>query len=60
VRTKARPDAGKRAVEWLPWGAALGYLGKKDEAKKQFAQAAGLDLTAADKAELAGVSAHRG
>ena len=35
------------------WGEALGYAGKKDEAQKQFAVAAGLDLSSADKAELA-------
>jgi len=29
------------------------YVGRKDEAHKQIAQAAGLDLSAADKAELA-------
>lgn len=29
------------------------YAGKKDEAKKQFVPAEGLDLTPADKAELA-------
>jgi hypothetical protein len=32
--------------------------GKKDVAQKQFALAAGLDLTAADKAELAKQSLH--
>lgn len=29
------------------------YAGRKDDAQKQFALAAGLDLSAADKAELA-------
>ena len=29
------------------------YAGKKDEAQKQYALAAGLDLSEADKAELA-------
>jgi hypothetical protein len=37
----------------LKWGEALVYAGKKDEAQKQFARAGGLDLSAADKAELA-------
>jgi peptidoglycan/LPS O-acetylase OafA/YrhL len=32
-------------------GEALGYAGKRDEAQKQFELAAGLDLSAADKAE---------
>jgi tetratricopeptide (TPR) repeat protein len=38
----------------LKWGEALAKLGKRDEAKAQFAMAAGLDLTAAERAELAG------
>ena len=50
-------DAEQYAPNWgrlhLKWGEALGYAGKKDEAQKQFAIAAALDLTAADKAELA-------
>jgi tetratricopeptide (TPR) repeat protein len=50
-------EAEKYAPNWgklhLKWGEALGDTGKKDEAKKQFALAAGLDLSAADKAELA-------
>ncbi len=49
-------EAAKYAPNWgrlhLKWGEALGYDGKRDEAKKQFALAAGLDLSAADKAEL--------
>jgi len=32
-----------------------GYAGRKDEAQKQYAIAAGLDLSADDKAELAKV-----
>ena len=55
-------EAGKYAPNWgglhLKWGEALGYAGKKDEAQKQFAIAAGLDLIAADRAELARVNAH--
>jgi tetratricopeptide (TPR) repeat protein len=49
--------ADKYAPNWghlhLKWGAALGFARRKDEAQKQFAQAAGLDLSGADKAELA-------
>jgi tetratricopeptide (TPR) repeat protein len=50
-------EADKYAPNWgrlhLKWGEALGYAG---EARKQFARAAQLDLTAADKAELARVA----
>ena len=50
-------EAEKYAPNWgrlhLKWGEALFYAGKKDEAQKQFARAAGLDLSSADKAELA-------
>ena len=53
-------EAEKYAPNWgrlhLKWGEALGYAGQKDEAQKQFALAAGLDLSSADKAELAKVS----
>ena len=42
----------------LKWGEALGYAGKKDEAKGQFARAAQLDLTGAGKVELARQSPH--
>ena len=53
-------DADKYAPNWgrlhLKWGEALVYAGKKDEAQKQFALAAALDLSAADKAELAKVA----
>jgi tetratricopeptide (TPR) repeat protein len=49
-------EAEKYAPNWgrlhLKWGEALTYAGKKDEAQKQFALAAGLDLSADDKAEL--------
>ncbi len=50
-------EAEKYAPNWgrlhLKWGEALAYAGKKDEARKQFARAGQLDLTAADKSELA-------
>jgi len=36
------------------WSEALFYSGRKDEARKQFAAAAGLDLSVAEKAELRG------
>jgi len=53
-------EAEKYAPNWgrlhLKWGEALGYAGRKDEAQKQFALAAGLDLSDVDKAELAKVS----
>jgi tetratricopeptide (TPR) repeat protein len=53
-------EAEKYAPNWgrlhLKWGEALGYAGRKDDAQKQFALAAGLDLSSADKAELAKVS----
>jgi hypothetical protein len=50
-------EAAKYAPNWgrlhLKWSEALGYAGKKDDAQKQYALAAGLDLSAADKNELA-------
>jgi tetratricopeptide (TPR) repeat protein len=52
-------EAEKYAPNWgrlhMKWGEALGYAGQKDEAQKQYAMAAGLDLSSADKAELAKV-----
>jgi hypothetical protein len=49
-------EAEKYAPNWgrlhLKWGEALVYAGKKDEAKKQFSRAAGLDLTPSEKSEL--------
>ncbi len=39
----------------LKWGQALANLGKADEARAQWKLAAGLDLTAAERAELARV-----
>ncbi len=53
-------EADKYAPNWgrlhLKWGEALVYAGQRDEARKQFAFAATLDLSADDKAELAKVS----
>ena len=50
-------EAKNYAPNWgrlhLKWGEALGYAGKKDEARKEFTGASTLDLSAADKAELA-------
>jgi tetratricopeptide (TPR) repeat protein len=55
-------EANKYAPNWgrlhLKWGEALLYAGRPDEAKKQFAIAAGLDLVAPDKVELLRMSAH--
>jgi tetratricopeptide (TPR) repeat protein len=55
-------EAEKYAPNWgrlhLKWGEALVYAGKPDEAKKQFARAAQLDLTSAEKAELARLKPH--
>jgi tetratricopeptide (TPR) repeat protein len=52
-------QAAKCAPNWgrlhLKWGEALGYAGKKDDARTQFAFALGLDLSDAEKAELARV-----
>jgi len=49
-------EAAKYAPNWgrlhLEWGKALFYTGRKDESKKRIAMAAGLDLSAADKASL--------
>jgi tetratricopeptide (TPR) repeat protein len=53
-------EAEKYAPNWgrlhLKWGEALLWAGKPEEAKKQFATAASLDLSAAEKSELARVS----
>jgi tetratricopeptide (TPR) repeat protein len=50
-------EAEKCAPNWgrlhLKWGEALYYAGDRDEAKAQFARAAQLDLTPAEKSELA-------
>jgi len=57
-------EAAKYAPNWgrlhLKWGEALIYAGKPDEAKQQFAIASGLDLSSADRAQLAGVSGPHG
>ncbi|HWU56562.1 MAG TPA: hypothetical protein VN175_13725 [Rhizomicrobium sp.] len=49
--------ADQYAPKWgrlhLKWGEALFYAGKRNEARKQFARAAQLDLTPSEKAELA-------
>ena len=56
-------EAEKYAPNWgrlhLKWGEALFYAGRKDEAQKQYALAAGLDLSDADKAELAGTTSNQ-
>jgi tetratricopeptide (TPR) repeat protein len=53
-------EAEKYAPNWgrlhLKWGEALASAGKKDEAQRQFALAATLDLSVADKAELAALA----
>ncbi len=53
-------EAAKYAPKWgrlhLKWGEALWWSGKHDEANKQFAIAAGLDMTPSEKAELAKVA----
>jgi tetratricopeptide (TPR) repeat protein len=50
-------DADRYAPRWghlhLKWGEALYYAGRKDEARKEFAVAAGLELSRADRAALA-------
>jgi len=55
-------EAEKYAPDWgrlhLKWGEALAYAGKKDEAKKQFAGAAELNLAPSEMSELARQSPH--
>jgi tetratricopeptide (TPR) repeat protein len=57
-------DANRYAPNWgrlhLKWGEALIYVGNPDEARKQFVVAAGLDLSVADKSELARMRAVHG
>ena len=52
-------EANKYAPNWgrlhLKWSEALNYAGRKDEAARQLAQAASLDLTPREKSELAGI-----
>ena len=54
---QAEPLAPNWGRLHLKWGKALLYSGKKAEARKHFARAATLDLTAAEKSELANLSA---
>jgi tetratricopeptide (TPR) repeat protein len=53
-------EANKYAPNWgrlhVKWGEALYYMGRRDEARAQFARAAALDLTPSEKSELARVS----
>ncbi len=53
-------EADKYAPNWgrlhLKWGEALWWSGKRDEARKQFVIAAGLDMTPTEKAELTRIS----
>jgi tetratricopeptide (TPR) repeat protein len=55
-------QAEKYAPNWgrlhLKWGEALYYAGKRDEAQKQIARAAALDLTPTEKAELSRFPVH--
>jgi len=57
-------EADKYAPHWgrlhLKWGEALHWSGDKDGAKKQFAVASGLDLSPAEKSELATEESRRG
>ena len=57
-------EANKYAPNWgrlhLKWGEAFMWSGKRDEAEKQLRAAAGLDLTAAEKSELAHVRGAHG
>jgi len=50
-------EANKYAPNWgrlhTKWGEALGYVGRKDDARAQYHIASMLDLSVADKAELA-------
>jgi tetratricopeptide (TPR) repeat protein len=50
-------EANKYAPNWghlhIKWGEALGYVGQKDEAGAQYRIASTLNLSAADKVELA-------
>jgi tetratricopeptide (TPR) repeat protein len=53
-------EADKYAPNWgrlhLKWGEALWWSGDKDGARKQFAAAAGLDMTPSEKSELVRVN----
>jgi tetratricopeptide (TPR) repeat protein len=54
-------EANKYAPNWgrlhLKWGEALFYAGRRGDARKQFAAAAQLDMSAAEMAELTRLSA---
>ena len=54
-------EANTHAPQWgrlhLKWGESLAKLGRAPEAKAQFQAAATLDLTAAERAELAALKA---
>jgi tetratricopeptide (TPR) repeat protein len=56
-------EADKYAPNWgrlhLEWGKALRYVDRKDDARKQFAIAGRLDLSAGDKVVLMSLSGHR-
>jgi hypothetical protein len=49
-------DADGYAPNWgrlhMKWGEALGYVGRKDEARARYQIASSPDLSVADKAEL--------
>ena len=51
-------DAPRWGRNHMRWGEALARLGKADEARAQWRAAAGMDLSSADRAELARVQAH--
>jgi Flp pilus assembly protein TadD len=53
-------DANRCAPNWgrlhLKWGEALYYAGKRNEARRQFAVAASLDLSPPEKSQSARMS----
>jgi len=51
--TEADKDAPRWGRNHLHWGEALVKLGRADEAKAQWSAAAGMELSVADRAELA-------
>ena len=55
-------EANRYAPNWgrlhLKWGEALWWAGNRGDAKKQFAIAAGLDMTPSEKSELAKARTH--
>jgi len=57
-------EANQYAPRWgrlhLKWGEALIYVGRPGDAARQFTMAAGLDLTAAERSELARTGAVHG